>query len=46
MKKINPKVTSIAVMLISLLIGGAYAVQESIGPGAEDIELDDAGGGG
>ncbi|MHA1211547.1 MAG: hypothetical protein ACTSSH_03710 [Candidatus Heimdallarchaeota archaeon] len=38
MKKINPKVTSLVILLMSLLISGGLAVQEAIGPAGATVE--------
>jgi len=43
-KKINPKVISLAVLLLGLLIGGAVAIQEGYGdPTVEPGPSDDTG---
>ena len=50
MKKLNPRVISIAMILLTLLAAGGFAEKEAIAPsgggtsGAWDEELDPAGG--
>lgn len=41
MKKINSKIISIVILLMTLLISGGLAVQESIGRPTQGIDLED-----
>ena len=46
MKKLNPKLLSIAFILLSLLIGGSFTIKNGIAPGGGTITDDSNPGNG
>ena len=35
MKKINPKITTLVILIMTLLLTGGIAVEETVGPGVD-----------